>query len=445
MKRAGGLFDAVCSWDNLVLAARRARAGKRYRPDVLAFDFRQEDELLALRAELRSGEYRPRPPRHFRIREPKARWITAAAYRDRVVHHAVCNLIEPILDRSMIHDCWANRRGKGSHRAVLRLQGFCRRFPFAVKLDLVKYFASIDHELMLERLGRRFKDRGLLALLAVIVRSGENPEAVAWHGPGDDLLSPLGRRSGLPIGNLTSQLFSNEFLCAFDHRVVERLRPGAYLRFVDDMVVLGEDPGRLREEVAAMREQLRGLRLRLHEERLHLRRVEAADTETAAQTADRDRGHGTAAGADSNLGWSVGSEQTASGQGQAEAAIGDRPSKKVHLAESGVGDRRHQCITVSSLVSIEGRRLLARRRHSMSDEQSNTTDTGRGPENAGNGRVGRLPSRPDQPSGHPGAAAGRGLRLACDLVAVCPGTRLASAAIPAASCEAYERHTCREA
>jgi len=275
MRRAGGLFEPICSWDNLLLAARRARAGKRYRPDVLAFEFRQEEELLALREELRSGAYRPRPPRHFKIREPKQRWITAAAYRDRVVHHAVCNLVEPVLERGFVHDCWANRRGKGSHRAVLRLQAFCRRFPLAVKLDLVKYFASIDHDLLLARLARRFKEPRLLALLSLIVRSGCNPEAVAWHGPGDDLLSPLGRRTGLPIGNLTSQLLSNEFLCAFDHWVVERLRPGAYLRFVDDMVVLGADGGRLREEVAAMRERLCALRLRLHEERLHLRRVEA--------------------------------------------------------------------------------------------------------------------------------------------------------------------------
>ena len=128
MKRTGGLFDRVCSFENLLLAARKAQAGKRYRPDVLRFNLRREDHLHRLVDELRQGCWKPAPHRHFLIRDPKTRWISAAPFRDRVVHHALCNLIEPVLDRRLIFDCWANRRGKGSHRAVLRYQ----RLPPAI-------------------------------------------------------------------------------------------------------------------------------------------------------------------------------------------------------------------------------------------------------------------------------------------------------------------------
>jgi hypothetical protein len=148
VKRVGHLFERVCDFRNLLWAAHKAQAGKRYRPAVLDFNARLEDNLLTLRRELLDGSYRPGPHDHFQVHEPKTRWISAAPYRDRVVHHALCNVVEPVLDRRLIFDCWANRKRKGTHRAVLRCQRFAGRFRYALKMDLRKYFPSIDHAIL---------------------------------------------------------------------------------------------------------------------------------------------------------------------------------------------------------------------------------------------------------------------------------------------------------
>lgn len=274
MRRERGLFPRICAFDNLRLAARRAQRGKRYRAPVLAFNWRLEDELHRLRRELLDETYRPAGHRHFQIREPKVRWISAAAYRDRVAHHAVCNIIEPAIDRRLIFDCWANRHGKGSHRAVLRYQRFAGRWRYALKIDVRKYFASIDHALLKAQLRRLFKDPPLLRLLDVIIDRGENPEQVTAFFPGDDLLTPLARRRGLPIGNLTSQWFANLYLNEFDHWVKERLRVRAYLRFVDDAVLLADSTEVLRQWRAAIAGRLAEERLQIHREKSVVRRVD---------------------------------------------------------------------------------------------------------------------------------------------------------------------------
>ena len=274
MRRASGLFEEICSFSNLLLAARRAQSAKRYRPNVLAFNRCLEDNLHQLRRELLDGSYRPGPHRHFQVYEPKTRWISAAPYRDRVVHHALCNVIEPVLDRRFIFDCWANRKGKGSHRAVLRYQLFAGRFRYALKMDVRKYFPSIDHALLKQQLRTLFKEQRLLRLLDGIIDLGENPEPAPAYFPGDDLFTPFERTRGLPIGNLTSQLFANLYLDGFDHWVKERLGAEGYLRFVDDSVLLDNSKERLRARLAVVRERLGRLRLRLHPTKCVIRRTD---------------------------------------------------------------------------------------------------------------------------------------------------------------------------
>ena len=139
MKRYNGLYEQICSFENLVAAAYRARRGKRWRPDVLAFHFQQEHRLLELREELLDQSYQPGPYRAFWIRDPKRRLISAAPYRDRIVHHALCQVIEPVLERGFIYDSYANRRGKGTHAALDRCTYFARRHRFALKCDIEKY------------------------------------------------------------------------------------------------------------------------------------------------------------------------------------------------------------------------------------------------------------------------------------------------------------------
>lgn len=273
MKRHGGLFPQVCAFSNLRLAAQRAQASKRYRREVLAFNFHREDELHRLRQELLDGTWRPGPHRHFRIFEPKERWISAAPYRDRVVHHALCNVIEPLVDHRLIFDCWANRKGKGSHRAVLRYQAFAGGFRYALKVDVRKYFPSVDHEILKAQFRRRFKDPALLRLMDRIVDHGRVPEPHHAYFPGDDLFTPAARPKGLPIGNLTSQLWANLYLDGFDHWVKEDLKAQAYLRFVDDFILLSSSRETLRGWKAAVAEKLAELRLQMHPRKSVIRRT----------------------------------------------------------------------------------------------------------------------------------------------------------------------------
>jgi hypothetical protein len=264
MKRHGNLFDDITSFDGLAQAARAACRGKRFNTAPAAFHYDLESNLLRLQEELRSGQYQPGPYRVFRITDPKPRLISAAPYRDRVVHHAVCRVIEPVFDRTFIHDSYANRLGKGTHRALDRATAFCRQARYALKCDVEKFFPSIDHQVLLGLLARKVKCRRTLELIERIVRASNPQEPAAQHFPGDDLFTPHTRRHGIPIGNLTSQFFANVMLDPLDHYVKEKLRCRRYVRFADDLLVFGDDKRALHGVLARVRERLEPLRLRLH-------------------------------------------------------------------------------------------------------------------------------------------------------------------------------------
>jgi len=264
MKTHKNLYARICAFDNLVLAAARARRGKRCRPATAQFELEREGELLRLQRELQDQSWRPGPYTAFTVHVPKVRLISAAPYRDRVVHHALCNIVEPLFDRGFIADSYACRRGKGTHRAIARFQEFARRYRYVLKADIRKYFPSIDHHILAGALARRIQDRDVLWLMQCIIASSNPQEPVNEYFPGDDLFTPFERRRGIPIGNLTSQFFANVYLDAFDHYVQEQLRCGAYLRYCDDFAVFGADKRWLAEVKAAMGERLAGLRLRLH-------------------------------------------------------------------------------------------------------------------------------------------------------------------------------------
>jgi RNA-directed DNA polymerase len=226
MRRQGGLFQRVIRFDNLLLAAHKAARGKRDRPAVARFVFHLERELLALQNDLESVAYHPGSFFTFEVRDPKRREICAAPFRDRVVHHAVCNVLEPCFERRLIFDTYACRPGKGTHAAVARAQQFARRHRYFLKCDVRKYFQSVDHAPLRALLARLFKDPPLLALLDRIIA----------HAPPD--ASP---GKGLPIGNLTSQHFANLYLGELDHHLKERHRIKGYLRYMDDLLLFAND------------------------------------------------------------------------------------------------------------------------------------------------------------------------------------------------------------
>jgi retron-type reverse transcriptase len=198
------------------------------------------------------------------VHEKKPRFISAAPFRDRVVHHALCQVIEPIFERGFLYDSYACRKGKGTHAAVERASFYARRFQYVLKCDVEKYFPSIDHAVLLDLITERIWDDGALWLIRTILE-GSNPQPDALrYFPGDDLFAPFERRRGIPIGNQTSQFFANVYLDKLDHYVKEDLRAPGYVRYVDDLLVFDHDKHRLREIRSAIEAFLERLRLRLH-------------------------------------------------------------------------------------------------------------------------------------------------------------------------------------
>jgi retron-type reverse transcriptase len=164
MKRVGNLWETLVSFPNLLRAALKARRGKRHRPNVARFEQELERELCRLQAELRQQIYRPGPYHTFILQETKPRLISAAPFRDRVVHHALCQVLEPIFEPAFVFDSYACRKGKGTHAAVDRFTSFARRYPYVLKCDVQKYFPSVDHGILEELLAHKIKDVRVLWL-----------------------------------------------------------------------------------------------------------------------------------------------------------------------------------------------------------------------------------------------------------------------------------------
>jgi len=255
MQREKNLFPRVVAFDNLYRAFGGASHGKRDRPEVREFEYHLETRLWEIREELAAGEYAWGPFHRFRVRDPKRREIRAAPFRDRVVHHALFNVLDPIFQRGFIADSYACIPGRGTHRAARRYRAFVRARAgrgYRVQGDVKRYFASVDHEVLLARLRRRIGDRRMLNLLGTLVTHGaERP----------------GR--GIPIGSLTSQLFANAYLDALDHFVKEGLRVRHYLRYMDDFLLLASDRSEARDRLNAVRAFLTArLRLELNPRRV---------------------------------------------------------------------------------------------------------------------------------------------------------------------------------
>jgi retron-type reverse transcriptase len=264
------LWQRLTSFENLYRAAKEAQLGKRFKRSVAQFNYDLGGRLVELRDELLAGTYQPGAYRTFTIYEPARRFVSAAPYRDRVVHHALCQVMEPLFERSFVFDSYANRVGKGTHRALDRCTEYCRKYNYVFQGDVRLFFPSIDHEILLARLAKRIWDADLMALVAMIVRnSNEQPEAHAYFA-GDDLFSALWRKRGLPIGNLTSQFWANVYMDPFDHHFRDELGVPGYIRYVDDFLVFANDKKTLQHWQEEARRKLAESRLLLNERKSHI-------------------------------------------------------------------------------------------------------------------------------------------------------------------------------
>ena len=269
MKRHNHLFEPICSFENLHAAAISAMRGKKGKRPAATFFANLEEELIALREELLGGSYQHGGYHYFQIHEPKQRTVAAAPFRDRVVHHAIVRVVEPLFERRFIEDSFACRKGKGTHAAMRRAAQFARKYPYALKCDIRKYFSNIDHDILTRQLERVIADRRLLDLMKGILESHSEGERTVW---GDDLFSErrvVGR--GLPIGNLTSQFWANVYLNALDHFVKHTLRCKGYVRYMDDFLLFGHHKAELKAQGRVLKRWVcHQLRLEVHPDKYQL-------------------------------------------------------------------------------------------------------------------------------------------------------------------------------
>jgi RNA-directed DNA polymerase len=271
MKTFKHLFGQICSFENLLAASEAARRRKNRKQSAAHFYLNLEHNLWNLHEELTTHHYQPGQYRMFTIYDyEKARLISAAPFRDRVVHHALHRVIEPLFDRQFIHDSYACRTGKGTHRAVQRFQHFAVKNRYVLKCDIKKYFPSIDIDILKQMLKKKIRDDRTAWLCNIILDSSTPQEPIMHYFPGDTLFTPQERLRGIPIGNLTSQFFANVYLDGLDHFAKEVLQCKYYIRYVDDIAIFSNDKRLLWEIKSLIEEYLISLRLVLHENKCHV-------------------------------------------------------------------------------------------------------------------------------------------------------------------------------
>ncbi len=245
MKTYKNIYPEVYSLSNLLSAWRKARKGKTKKIYVMEFEKNLLLNLLKLQEELKLKNYFPRPLKIFILRDPKTRRISKSAFRDRIVHHALVNILEPIFNRIFIYDSCANRKGKGNLSALKRFDKFTRKVSrngkingwinnnqikgYCLKADIKHYFEEVDHEILLEILSNKINDEEIINLIIKILKNNSQIDSIGGGGE---------YKKGMPLGNLTSQFFANVYLNELDYFVKHRLKSKYYIRYVDDFVLL---------------------------------------------------------------------------------------------------------------------------------------------------------------------------------------------------------------
>jgi len=240
MKTYSNLYPEIYSMKNFILAWKEARKGKTKKGYVIEFEKNLRDNLKLLHYELKFQYYKPKPLETFILRDPKTRKISKSDFRDRIVHHALVRIIEPIFDKTFIYDSCANRKGKGNLFALKRFYKFVRKVSrngkmngwfnnnqikgYCFKADIKHYFQEVNHNILLDIIKRKITDERVLWLIKRILDNNNS--------------SNLGQIKGMPLGNLTSQFFANVYLNELDYFVKHKLKAKYYIRYVDDFVIL---------------------------------------------------------------------------------------------------------------------------------------------------------------------------------------------------------------
>lgn len=253
------MFSLRALWE----AAKRSARGKKRRPGVARFWLDLEEEIVSLRDVLLAGRWTPSLPVQVAIQDPKPRTISVLPFRDRVVQQALGAVLGPRVERRLIADTFACRSGLGTHAALRRAQAWARTYRYFVHIDVEKYFPAMDQAIVRAHVATDNPEDWVHQMCGALLAAGRC-ERFRAHFPGDDLFSPLQRAVGLPLGNLTSQIWANRYLDPVDHLVKDRRRVRPYLRYMDDMLLFDDS----REALAGLARDVERacweVRLRLH-------------------------------------------------------------------------------------------------------------------------------------------------------------------------------------
>lgn len=266
MKIYKHIFESMTSAEHLFSAWDEFKKEKRNKADVMEFEQKVEQHIFQMHRDLRSKTYKHGPYTGFYISDPKLRHIHKAMVRDRVLHHAIFKVLNPIFEPGFIADSFSCRVGKGTHKGVERMASMLRSVSrngtlhcYVLKCDVRKFFDSIDHEVLIEIIARRVKDPEVMWLMQEIVSSFSAGQRDLFHA------------RGVPIGNLTSQLFANLYMNEFDQFIKHELRVKCYVRYTDDFVIVSNDSDELEKLIAPINQFLQErLQLSLHPDKVHI-------------------------------------------------------------------------------------------------------------------------------------------------------------------------------
>ncbi len=268
MKKYKNLYKKLYTKENLISAYKKARKGKRSKNYVINFESNLNKNLRILQEQLKNKTYFPTKLRKFIVRDPKTRTIHSSIFRDRIVHHAIINIIQPIYEKIFIHDSFASRKNKGTHIAIERFEYFVNKISsngmkiknphtnnsikgYVLKADVKHYFNTIDHDVLINILRKKIRDEDLIELIRIILHNFQDKQ----------------KGKGLPLGNYTSQFLANVYLNNLDYFVKNRLKAKYYIRYVDDFVILDKDKKVLKEYSDKIEKYLLFLKLKLHPEK----------------------------------------------------------------------------------------------------------------------------------------------------------------------------------
>ena len=268
MKNYNNIFGKIISPENLFSAWDCFKSNKRKKADVQRFEWELEQNIFQLHRELRGGAYRHGGYSSFFIQDPKQRHIHKADVRDRVLHHAVFSVLNPIFEETFIFNSYSCRIGKGTHKGFSALESMIRKETknysnpcFVLKCDIKQFFGSVDHAMLKSILKRRIKDENAYWLLKEIIDSFSSEHSDIFYA------------RGLPIGNLTSQLFANVYLNELDQFVKHKLKIKRYARYTDDFVIVASDKDYLLDILKSINSFLKEkLALKMHPKKIQIRK-----------------------------------------------------------------------------------------------------------------------------------------------------------------------------